>query len=101
MDAFFSDVVFPPDAGPPKVHVRVQQRTLRLGITTVEGLDNKLDLKKICRAMKKMFNCQGAVMHDEDRREIIRLQGDHRREVMSFLADQEIVDQKQLCCHGF
>lgn len=39
--------------------VRIQQRNGRKCLTTVQGLDNDLDLKRICKAMKKAFNCNG------------------------------------------
>ena len=37
-----------------KVHIRTQQRNGRKSITTVQGLDEDLDLKKICKAFKKV-----------------------------------------------
>lgn len=37
-----------------KVHIRTQQRNGRKSITTVQGLDSDLDLKKICKAFKKV-----------------------------------------------
>ena len=40
-----------------KVHIRVQQRNGRKCITTVQGLKDDLDAKRICRAMKKNFQC--------------------------------------------
>lgn len=36
-----------------KVHVRVQQRNGRKCITTVAGLADDLDIKRICKAFKK------------------------------------------------
>ena len=38
-----------------KVHVRVQQRNGRKCITTVAGLADDLDIKRICKAFKKNF----------------------------------------------
>lgn len=38
-----------------KVHVRVQQRSGRKCITTVQGLADDLDLKRILKAFKKNF----------------------------------------------
>lgn len=40
-----------------KVHVRVQQRSGRKCITTVQGLADDLDLKRILKAFKKNFRC--------------------------------------------
>lgn len=40
------------------VHIRIQQRTGRKTITTVQGIDPKYDLKKIVRFVLRM-NCLG------------------------------------------
>lgn len=42
------------------VHIRVQQRNGRKCITTVQGLDSQLDLKKILKAIKKAECCNGS-----------------------------------------
>ena len=49
-----------------KVHIRTQQRNGRKSITTVQGLDEDLDLKKICKAFKKVRqapSCPAHAMH--------------------------------------
>eukprot|EP01083_Nonionella_stella_P093298 261419_1 len=83
-----------------KVHVRVQQRNGRKCITTVAGLANDLDIKRICKAFKKNFSCNGAVQKDEDD-EVIQLSGDQRTNVMEFLVDQEICVKLDVVLHGF
>ena len=42
------------------VHIRVQQRNGRKCITTVQGLNQDLDLKKILKALKKQECCNGS-----------------------------------------
>ena len=42
------------------IHIRVQQRNGRKCITTVQGLDTALDLKKILKAIKKDQCCNGS-----------------------------------------
>ncbi len=42
------------------IHIRVQQRNGRKCITTVQGLDSALDLKKILKAIKKAECCNGS-----------------------------------------
>lgn len=84
-----------------KVHVRVQQRSGRKCITTVEGLADDLDIKRICKAFKKNFSCNGAVQKDEDSKEVIQLSGDQRTNVKSFLVDQEICLPDSVVLHGF
>jgi translation initiation factor 1 len=84
-----------------KVHVRVQQRSGRKCITTVAGLADDLDIKRICKAFKKNFSCNGAVQKDEDVGEVIQLSGDQRTNVKSFLVDQEICLADSIVLHGF
>ena len=84
-----------------KVHVRVQQRNGRKCITTVAGLADDLDVKRICKAFKKNFSCNGAVQKDEEVGEVIQLSGDQRTNVKEFLVDQEICHGEQIVLHGF
>ena len=84
-----------------KVHIRVQQRNRRKCILTIQGLDDDLDLKKICKALRKNLQCNGAVVKDKEYGDIIQLQGDHRSVVQEFLVDQEIITKDQLVVHGF
>jgi translation initiation factor 1 len=84
-----------------KVHVRVQQRNGRKCITTIEGLATDLDIKRICKAFKKNFSCNGAVQKDEDVGEVIQLSGDQRTNVKDFLVDQEICLAESIVLHGF
>lgn len=46
-----------------KVHIRTQQRNGRKSITTVQGLDEDLDLKKICKAFKKVRQAPSCPTH--------------------------------------
>ena len=84
-----------------KVHVRIQQRNGRKCITTVAGLADDLDVKRICKAFKKNFSCNGAVQKDEEIGEVIQLSGDQRTNVKDFLVDQEICHAENVVLHGF
>ncbi|GKY94672.1 hypothetical protein MPSEU_000432600 [Mayamaea pseudoterrestris] len=84
-----------------KVHVRVQQRNGRKCITTVAGLADDLDVKRICKAFKKNFSCNGAVQKDAEVGDVIQLSGDQRTVVKQFLVDQEICHGEQIVLHGF
>jgi translation initiation factor 1 len=83
-----------------KIHVRVQQRNGRKCITTVQGLAADLDLKKIARALKKTFQCNGSVTIDEEMGEILQLSGDQRTNIRAFFVDQEICFEDQIVIHG-
>lgn len=102
-DAFDDEGKKQKDAvGAEKVHVRVQQRNGRKCITTVAGLADDLDIKRICKAFKKNFSCNGAVQNDEETGgEVIQLSGDQRTNVKEFLVDQEICHNDEIVLHGF
>ena len=92
-------------SGRGKIHVRVQQRNGRKCITTVQGLDDDLDLRRICKAMKKAFNCNGSIEEHEDMGEIVQLQGDQRTNVKEWLVFQGILTgaeaDERIVLHGF
>lgn len=87
--------------GKPKVHIRIQQRNGRKSITLVEGLDEDLDKKKILKAFRKNFSCNGAVVNDKEKGEIIQVQGDQRSNVKTFMVDNEVCEGDRIVVHGF
>merc|ERR1711957_502976 len=52
-------------------------------ITTVQGLDQQLDLKKISKTIKKAHCCNGSIVEDEDMGQVLQFQGDQRDAVMN------------------
>lgn len=84
-----------------KVHVRAQQRNGKKSITTVAGLSDDLDARRICKVFKKNFSCNGNVQKNEDVGEVIQLSGDQRTNVKDFLVDQEICHGESIVLHGF
>lgn len=88
-----------------KYHIRVQQRNGRKCITTLDGLEEDLDLKRICKAMREAFSCNGNVIMKEDEDEgVIQLQGDQRENIKQWLLDQEIIlknEADRIVVHGF
>lgn len=97
----FKDAKDDSGIGGGKVHVRVQQRNGRKSLTTVQGLADDLDIKRILKAFKKNFSCNGALVKDDELGEIIQLSGDQRTNVREFLVDQEICTEGQIVLHGF
>lgn len=111
------------------VHIRIQMRNGRKSITSVTGLADDLDLKKILKAFKRNFKCNGAIIQvrhwsaapqpglspptdpdavprgptrqDKELGLVIQLQGDQRAQVCDFLTDQEIVQKDAIIVHGF
>lgn len=87
-----------------KIHIRVQQMG-RKWITTIDGLDDDLDLKRIARVMKKTLHCSVIVVSNEDEEnEVIQLQGDQREFIKEWLVVNEVLTEKEakerLVVHG-
>lgn len=93
------------EIGASKIHIRVQQRNGRKCITTLQGLDTDLDIKRIGKAMKKHFNCNGNLVEDPDQGEILQFQGDQRENIRAWLLAQGILTAteatERLVTHGF
>ncbi|KAJ3245267.1 Eukaryotic translation initiation factor 1b [Chytriomyces hyalinus] len=83
------------------IHVRIQQRNGRKTLTTVQGLAAEIDPKKVLKAFKKQFACNGNIIEDEEHGECIQLQGDQRTKVLQFLTEQEISSKEKIKIHGF
>ena len=65
-------------------------------------MSQKLDLKKIQKAIKKEHCCNGTVLKDEETgNEVLQFQGDQREAVKSFLLKEEIADKESVKVHGF
>ena len=81
------------------VHLRVQQRNGRKCITTVQGLDQQLDLKKILKALKKQECCNGTVVEDDDMGQVLQFQGDQRDAVFKFLTENRVPPPARSIAH--
>jgi translation initiation factor 1 len=65
-------------------------------LTTVQGIAEKFDKKKLVRSFKKEFACNGTVVEHPEYGEVIQLQGDQRNNVCTFLTKYGIVKEDQL-----
>ncbi|KAI9225328.1 MAG: translation initiation factor SUI1 [Piptocephalis tieghemiana] len=83
------------------IHIRIQQRNGRKTLTTIQGLPEDLDQKRILKAFKKEFACNGSIVEDEEHGEVIQLQGDQRTKVVSFLVEEDITTKGMIKVHGF
>mmetsp|Transcript_11452 Transcript_11452/g.20221 ORF Transcript_11452/g.20221 Transcript_11452/m.20221 type:complete len:120 (-) Transcript_11452:519-878(-) len=83
------------------VHIRVQQRNGKKSLTTVQGLKQAYDYKKVLKELKKEFCCNGTVVDDQELGQVIQLQGDQRKNVQDFLLKNKLVKKDQLKIHGF
>ncbi|ORX87347.1 translation initiation factor SU [Basidiobolus meristosporus CBS 931.73] len=83
------------------IHIRIQQRNGRKTLTTIQGLPAELDQKRMLKAFKKDFACNGTIVEDEELGEVIQLQGDQRLKVATFLVQQGISKKESIKIHGF
>uniref|UniRef100_A0A0N4ZNP6 SUI1 domain-containing protein n=1 Tax=Parastrongyloides trichosuri TaxID=131310 RepID=A0A0N4ZNP6_PARTI len=82
-------------------HIRIQQRTGRKTITTVQGIATEYDLKKIVRYLKKEYNCNGTIVEHPEYGQVIQLSGDQRQYIKEFLCKVGIVKEENCKVHGF
>ncbi|XP_072268391.1 eukaryotic translation initiation factor 1b isoform X1 [Pyxicephalus adspersus] len=69
------------------IHIRIQQRNGRKTLTTVQGIADDYDKKKLVKAFKKKFACNGTVIEHPEYGEVIQLQGDQRKNICQFLME--------------
>ena len=72
---------------PDYVHIRIQQRNGRKTLTTVQGIPDEYDPKKLLKHFKKEFACNGTLVEDEELGQVIQLQGDQRAKISQMLID--------------
>ncbi|UZJ54491.1 hypothetical protein CBS101457_003811 [Exobasidium rhododendri] len=82
------------------IHIRIQQRNGRKTLTTLQGLPKEYDQKKILKAFKKEFACNGTIVDDEELGQVIQLQGDQRQKISAFLIEEGI-NKTDVKVHGF
>ena len=83
------------------VHIRICQRRSRKYLTTISGLASDLSRKRILKAMRQAFNCNGCLRRDKEGKRILQLQGDQRENVVKFLTSENIIDKEDIKIHGF
>ncbi|KAJ1911622.1 Eukaryotic translation initiation factor 1b [Mycoemilia scoparia] len=84
-----------------KIHIRIQQRNGRKTLTTLQGLSSDYDFKRLLKAFKKVFACNGTIIKDETYGEVIQLQGDQRQNIKSFLVEEGLSKKSDIEVHGF
>jgi len=82
------------------IHIRIQQRNGRKTLTTLQGLPREYDAKKMLKAFKKEFACNGTLVNDEEAGQVIQLQGDQRAKISALLVEEGI-PQNTIKVHGF
>lgn len=59
------------------------------------------DPKKLIKAFKKEFACNGTVVSDDEAGQVIQLQGDQRQKIAAFLAEEVGIPKNTIKVHGF
>lgn len=75
----------------PKITIRVVRQSARRAITLIEGLDDDLDLHRICKYMKRFFNTNGCVLDEK----VIQLQGDFKEQCKEWLVREEVLTESE------
>ncbi|KAG7505763.1 Eukaryotic translation initiation factor 1b [Solea senegalensis] len=88
------------DAG-DYVHIRIQQRNGRKTLTTVQGISDSYDKKKLVKAFKKNFACNGTVIEHPEYGEVIQVQGDQRKNISQFITTCGLIPEEHVKVHGF
>ena len=83
------------------IHIRIQQRNGRKTLTTVQGIADDYDKKKLVKVFKKKFACNGTVIEHPEYGEVIQLQGDQRKNMCQVLIETGLAKDDQLKAHGF
>uniref|UniRef100_A0A2K5Z1R4 SUI1 domain-containing protein n=1 Tax=Mandrillus leucophaeus TaxID=9568 RepID=A0A2K5Z1R4_MANLE len=82
------------------IHIGIQQRNGRETLTTVQGIADDYDKKKLVKAFKK-FACNGTVIEHPEYGEAIQLQDDQRKNICQLLVELGLAKDNQLKVHGF
>lgn len=85
-----TDAPAPKKSSSSYIHIRIQQRNGRKTITTLQGVPTEYDPKKLLKAFKKEFACNGSLVEDEDMGQVIQLQGDQRTKIATMLVEEGI-----------
>lgn len=58
------------------------------------------DPKKVLKELKKLFACNGTLVHEEEHGDIIQLQGDQRQKAAAFLVEEMQIAKGEVKVHG-
>ena len=86
--------------GDGEVHIRVQQRNGRKSVTTVQGLNPKLNFERVNREFQKRWGCNGTVIDDKQAGKVIQLQGNWSENVKQFLLEERLANEGSLKIHS-
>jgi translation initiation factor 1 len=83
------------------IHIRIQQRNCRETLTTIQGIADDYNKKKLVKVFKNKFACNGSVVEHPDYGEVIQLQHDQHESICQFRVEIGLAKDHQLKVHGF
>ncbi|KPA79170.1 putative translation factor sui1 [Leptomonas pyrrhocoris] len=86
--------------GGQKVHIRVQQRKGKKFVTTVQGLNQRLNFRRINREFQRRWGCNGTVINTTDAGTVIQLQGNWSENIKQFILDEHMTTEINLEIHS-
>uniref|UniRef100_G3WQN8 SUI1 domain-containing protein n=1 Tax=Sarcophilus harrisii TaxID=9305 RepID=G3WQN8_SARHA len=67
------------------IYIRIQQRNDKQSITTIQGITDDSDKKKLVKAFNKKFACNDTVIKHPKYGEVIQLQSSQYKNICQFL----------------
>jgi len=83
-----------------EITISTTQRNGRKMKTTVYGIHEKFDLKKIVSHLRTILKCSGAIKFDKEFGEIMIFTGDNKKAIYKFLIDEEIAKPDEISVKG-
>lgn len=83
-----------------KIHIHIKQRNQRKSTTTVENLPSELNLELLIKKMKQKFHCNGCVQKSVSGK-YLQFSGDQRLVIKKYLIDNRIIEEENICVHGY
>eukprot|EP01066_Platyproteum_vivax_P007874 Platyproteum_vivax@DN318_c0_g1_i1.p1 len=88
-------------AGGDYIHIRNQQRNGKKSLTTIQGIDDKYDLKRMLKQWKKEFSCNGTLLEDDEgNMTVVQVSGDQRESIRTWLIREGISEKEHVKVHG-
>ncbi|XP_050571387.1 LOW QUALITY PROTEIN: eukaryotic translation initiation factor 1 [Cygnus atratus] len=83
------------------IHIRIQQSERRKTLTTVQGNRRMITIKETVEGLQKKFLPANGTVIEHPVGEVIKLQGDQRKNICQFLVEIGLAKDDQLKVHGF
>lgn len=81
------------------VDIRVTARSTKSKITTIEGLTDAVDHKKLAKTLQSVLSCGCNVETSEKFGKVIKVQGDNYEDIVKYLIKNDIADKSRIRVH--